>query len=84
MQKHPFSRSVSIEWVAKNGAIETIRVGTVNSQLVCSASEREKPYSVLVYEFITGDSLLALVIIHLLHGTVLKVRGEGEGDNPTP
>jgi hypothetical protein len=48
----------------------------VYPQLVGSASEREKPYSVLVYEFIPSDSFLALVIIHLLHGTVLKVGRE--------
>ena len=76
MQIHPFSRSVAIKWVAKYRSPQSVRVGTVNSQLVCSASEREEPYSVLVYKFITGDSLLALFIIHLLHGTVLKIRGE--------
>lgn len=84
MQVHPFSRSVSIEWVAKNGAVETFGVGTVYAKLVCSASEREEPYSVLVYEFITGDSLLAILVIHSLHGSILKVSREGEGDNPRP
>ena len=84
MQIHPFSRGVAIERVAKNGAIETIGVGAVYAKLVGSASEGEKPYSVLIYEFITGDSLLAILVIHSLHGSILKVSREGEGDNPTP
>ena len=80
VQVHPFSRSVSIERVAKNGAIETIGVGAVYAKLVGSASEWKEPHSVFVCKLISCYRLLALVIIHLLHGTVLKVGGERKVD----
>lgn len=80
VQIHAVGRGVAIERVAKNGTIETIGVGTMYAKLVGSACEWEEPYSVLIYEFITCDSLLALFIVHLLHGTVLKVWGEREVD----
>ena len=84
MQKHPLCWGVAIEWVAKYRSPQSVRVGTVNSQLVCSASEGKEPHPVFVCKLISRYRLLAILVIHSLHGSILKVSREGEGDNPTP
>ena len=84
MQKHPLCWGVAIERVAKYRSLQSVRVGTVNSQLVCSASEWKEPHPVFVCKLISRYRLFAFFVIHSLHGAILKIRGEGEGDNPTP
>ena len=78
MQIHPLCWGVAIERVAKYRVIQSVRVCTMYAQLVCSACERVEQHSVLTHKSILGYRLLAFLVIHPLHGTMLEVGGEGE------
>ena len=76
----------TIELVAHDGAAQTIRMGTMDAQLVGATGLRIKGNNIRgkrrMNEFIVGDGTLAMLQIHHLARTVHGVGAQGQADAP--
>ena len=84
MKHHALGRGVAIERVTHDGTAQTIEMGTVDAQLMCSASKREEAKARGTDYLKLRHRLLTILVVHPLHGAVLKIGRKRERKKPPP
>ena len=77
---------VAVEWIAQDGSIQTLLMGTMHAQLVGSArlgieGDAEVGAVDALQNFILRNGLLALLVIHYLAGAVQIIGQQRKGDD---
>jgi hypothetical protein len=67
----------AIELVTNNGAAQTVRMGTMDAQLVGSTGLRPQGYKTVRQEFVVGNGTLAMFGVYKLPRTIHRVWAQG-------